>query len=362
MKPDTRHAVTGCSGAGPGRTTLEERPVLIVGCQRSGTTLIRRMCNRHPRIDVMPETHLMPLVWGQQRALSHLGRKGMAAWVRETLPRVNRAWNGDGMGPRLQAVSERLRDDALGRGDAGLADAPSFFSEWLAHWRATARVSRSGEKTPSHIYYLPSLLRSMPAAQAIVMHRDPRGAGCSEWLKHQSIDDPARRFTWRRFAVRWASSVEVASRCEQTFGSERVLQLRYEDVVAAPSDGARRICAFLRESYEPGMVDVDDRNTSFERQAGRSQAGVDDRSIGRWKDELDSRTVRRLEALTAFAMESLGYARETDGARGPWSWEGWIVRAMAAISTHDPAGFNQLASRSRYPGLRPRDLGRELVR
>lgn len=291
--------------------------------------------------------------------MTHLGRAGVASWVRQTLPKVNRAWIRENLEPRLETVSGRFRDDALGRGDAGLADAASVFSEWLAHWRATAQVSRSGEKTPSHIYYLPPLLHSMPGAQAIVMHRDPRAAGCSEWLKHQSIDDPGRRFTWFRFAVRWASSVEVASRCEETFGPERVLQLRYEDVVAAPADAARRICAFLREPYEPGMVDVDNRNSSFTVKADGPSGGIDDRSIGRWRHELDSGTVTRLEALTASAMESLAYQRETDGARRGWSWRAWAVRAMAATSTYHPAAFNQLASRGRYPGLRPRDLGRE---
>ena len=31
--------------------------VFIVGCARSGTTLLRRIVNAHPQIAIMPESH-----------------------------------------------------------------------------------------------------------------------------------------------------------------------------------------------------------------------------------------------------------------------------------------------------------------
>jgi hypothetical protein len=107
------------------------------------------------------------------------------------------------------------------------------------------------------------------------------------------------------------------------------------------------------------MVDVGNRNTSFREGAGTSSGGIDDVSIDRWRRELDSQTVARLEGLTASAMKSVGYRREAMAGRGAWSWRGLSVRAMAAFAKRDPAMFNQLASRKRYPGLRPRDQGRE---
>ncbi|NNF11896.1 MAG: sulfotransferase [Gemmatimonadetes bacterium] len=335
------------------------RPVLIVGCQRSGTTLVRRMCNRHPHMGVMPETHLMPLAWGQRGALSRLGRVGVASWLKAVLPRVNPVWLEKDLESRLEAVSQSFRDDALGSGDAGLADAPALFSEWLAHWRLTGQVDRAGEKTPSHIYYLPPLLRSMPGAQAIVMHRDPRAAGCSEWRKHQSIAAPGRRFTWFRFAVRWASSVRVASTLEETFGPSRVLQMRYEDVVADPCGAARSICEFLGEPYEPNMVHVEGSNTSFGSGLDGSPAGIDDRSVGRWRHELEPEAAARLEVLTAPWMASLDYDREMGGVATPPPVQLPLVRAVVSLSARHPMAFNQLASRDRYPGLRPSDFARE---
>lgn len=211
------------------------------------------MCGRHPRLDVMPETHLMPLLWGESGPIGRLGRSGMAHWLRRTLPLVNPAWRGTEAADRLASMCDRFRDDAFGLGDIAPTDAPSIFAEWLDHWRVVSGAPRPGEKTPSHIYYLPALLRFLLAAQAVVMHRDPRAAGCSEWLKHRSIDAQGRRFSWFRFAVRWASSVGVAEECQARFGPDRVLQLRYEDLVDAPEETARQLCSFLTDL--PGAKD-----------------------------------------------------------------------------------------------------------
>lgn len=338
--------------------SLPGRPLLIVGCQRSGTTLVRRMCTRHRGLDVMPETHLMPLLWGRTRVVRRLGRDGLSAWMRQTLPRVNPAWSRVDLSARLDAMCSRFARDASGLGDGALCDAPTIFAEWLDHWRVVAGKSRSGEKTPSHIYYLPELLRAWPTAQAVVMHRDPRAAGCSEWVKHRSIGAAGRRFTWFRFAVRWASSVEVARRCERQFGSKQVLQLRYEDVVAHPEDAARKLCAFLEEPFDPAMLDVDNRNTSFARSSSeRSETrGIESGPRDRWQGVLDPVSVVELERMTASGMDALGYSRgSTPHFRPGAAWGGLGVRALTKLAGASPAAFNQLASRKRYPGLLPQE-------
>jgi len=41
-------------------TDRSSRPIFIVGCQRSGTTMLRLMLNGHPRISIPPESHFIP--------------------------------------------------------------------------------------------------------------------------------------------------------------------------------------------------------------------------------------------------------------------------------------------------------------
>ena len=44
--------------------------VFIVGCPRSGTTLLRRMVSAHPQIVITPEAHWIPLWFEQRRGLT----------------------------------------------------------------------------------------------------------------------------------------------------------------------------------------------------------------------------------------------------------------------------------------------------
>ncbi len=44
--------------------------VFIVGCPRSGTTLLRRIVSAHPQIVITPEAHWIPLWFEQRRGLT----------------------------------------------------------------------------------------------------------------------------------------------------------------------------------------------------------------------------------------------------------------------------------------------------
>lgn len=325
--------------------------IFIVGCQRSGTTLVRQMCCGHPALDVMPETHLMPLLAGRGRVLAQLGRRGLAAWLQRTLPAVNGTWQRPEMASRLTAACRALAESPT-RGAADAAGSTSVFAAWLAAWREVCQA-RPGEKTPSHVYYLPALLTAFPDAQAVVMHRDPRAAGCSEWLKHRSIAAPNRRFGWFRFAVRWASSVAVASDGERHFGADRVLQLRYEQLLAEPEATARRLSGFLGVPFDPGMLDVGQVNSSY-RQGESADAlqGVVSAPDDRWKEHLSRDTVRRLEHKVGPWMQRLGYPRCESAGRGGAASRAPLA-GLVEFARRRPQSFNRLASRGRYAGLHP---------
>lgn len=294
---------------------------------------------------------MLPLLWGRRKAIHGLGRRGLAEWLRRALPKVNRSWTSVDAAQRLDAMCDRFRDDAHGRADVAPTDAIGVFEEWLGHWSDVTGKPRPGEKTPSHIYYAPALLHAMPSARVVVMHRDPRAAACSEWIKHQSIEEPGRRFGWFPFAVRWATGVEVARRCERQFGTHRVLQLRYEDMTAEPEATARRLCDFLGERFDAAMLVVERLGSSF-TDHGASEAdpnvGIDASTRDRWRQAMDERAIALIESLAGRWMEELGYGTIAGDAAGATRWARWRLDALAVWARRYPAMFNQLASRGRY--------------
>jgi hypothetical protein len=46
------------------------RPVFVVGAPRTGTTLVKEILNRHPRIHLFDEVHFFERVWDDR---AHLG-------------------------------------------------------------------------------------------------------------------------------------------------------------------------------------------------------------------------------------------------------------------------------------------------
>ena len=62
-----------------------ERPVFVVGCPRSGTTMLQLMLHSHPRIAVPPETRFLLTAYWQRRHFGDLSRvenrRRLARWI-----------------------------------------------------------------------------------------------------------------------------------------------------------------------------------------------------------------------------------------------------------------------------------------
>lgn len=52
---------------------MTSAPIFIVGCPRSGTTLLRRMLDGHPRLAICGATYFNLLVYSRRKAFGDLG-------------------------------------------------------------------------------------------------------------------------------------------------------------------------------------------------------------------------------------------------------------------------------------------------
>src|SRR5204863_2799991 len=72
---------TRMSAAGDG----PDRPVFVLGCPRSGTTLMQVMLHSHRRIAVAPETRFILEAYRRRRRFGDLAdasaRRGLAEWI-----------------------------------------------------------------------------------------------------------------------------------------------------------------------------------------------------------------------------------------------------------------------------------------
>lgn len=297
-----------------------DRPIFIVGPGRSGTTLLRSLLSAHSRIAVTPETKFMARAeeWG----LKHGAPDDFDAfWSHYTTWLRFRD---------LGVESERCRELVEMQGDYSFA---AVFRAVLCAYGEKVGKPRIGEKTPTHVRYLPYLLEWFPDARILVTQRDPRAVVASQlktyWvsrkLQSRSVRDGMltenRKQQIGHWARAWVADFEVSLKPWR--GDARFYTVNYERLVSNVEEEVRAIFAFLNEPFEPTVLTERNEETvplpvtegtdqdmaQWRRDHHlKSMGDVSSDSLEKWKGELSRAEIAMIEGCCAEAMSTLGYA------------------------------------------------------
>jgi len=159
------------------------------------------------------------------------------------------------------------------------------------------------DHTPTNFRRVRGLLRLFPAARFIHLVRDGRAVAASllplDWGPNNALH--AAEFWMARCALGLAAELDL--------GPDRVLRVRYEDILQEPESSLRRITSFIGLDYEPEMASANaSKPTRYhERQHHLvGQAPVPSRAAG-WQQVLSRREVEMFEAEAGDFLETLGY-------------------------------------------------------
>lgn len=218
-------------------------PFFIVGFQRSGTTLLRMMLDSHPDIAIPLDTIGL---WSryQQRLPSY---HNLA--TEDDARRMVTDLIGE---ERIQLWGVALDPDRV----MALRPGPGYAAIIDAFGRAYAAAKGKrywGDKDPGNMTRLDELNQWFPASQIIHIIRDGRDA-CLSHLEqsfgHNNV---------LACANAWREEVEWVRRIGRVLGSERYLELRYEDLLDEPEARLRGICQFLGVEFSPHMLEYHTR-------------------------------------------------------------------------------------------------------
>lgn len=191
----------------------------------------------------------------------------------------------------------------------------SLFEVALMHSGRGRRIR--GEKTPHHIFAVPTLLEWFPDARVIHTFRDPRAIYASLRRKEdlQRLGRLGRALrhlgplfdlystlnlamSWRQMA---ALHREYAARYPDNY-----LLVRFEDLTADADGTVKRLCQFLQIRFGPEMLEQVVHNSSFF--AKGSRPGIDPSAVDRWRTQLSPLTARWLALLCGGALREFGYS------------------------------------------------------
>lgn len=282
---------------------LDERPIFMLGAERSGTTLIMAMLGCHPRIAV-PE-----VVWYYPRFRPYLHTYGDLAkdenfrtLVDEMVFGLKTPFWGMKVNPRtlVDEICEAVRE----RSFAGIYCA--------MHERFARSVTkpRWGEKTPYNLFFVKEIKEDFPNAQFVFITRDGRDAS-ADYL--QSGFGPTNIFC---AAEVWKLCQNAVEPWRKKLGPSEWLDIKYETLVRQPEETLRQVCDFLDERYSPEMLQFYQTDLAKARGASRDHAPLGgpatDRYIGIYRDLLSLRDQRIFAGVAGEEMRRGGYTLDVE--------------------------------------------------
>lgn len=313
-------AITAGSGSVSGG--LGKNPFLfVVGCQRSGTTMLQRMLDAHPQLAVAYDSLFIT------RAIKGEAL-GFDPPMSEAVLELARAH------PRFSRL--KLSEEAVARAAAGASVYSEFVTGIYDELARKHGKPLAGEKSPGYCRHLPRLHALMPWVKIVHLIRDGRdialsirdwgkGAAKLELWKTEPI--AAGALWWRRDVIRGCGD-------GRRLPSGVYREVRYEELVADPEGGLRGLAVFLGLPFDGAMAEY--HLGRMKEKAGLSAKAAwlpPTKGIRDWRGQMSERDRELFEALAGAQLAMLGYERGCAGisdevAAVARECEAWWAREM----------------------------------
>jgi hypothetical protein len=274
----------------------------IVGCPRSGTTLLRHILNAHPQIVITPEAHWIPLWFEERRGLTSDGL------VTPELIRALLAHDKFAMfrlGPdELTSLFGRCQEISYASFVTGIFD-------FYGRVRGKDLV---GNKTPDSVRRMDTLHALWPQARFVHLIRDGRDVALSlmNWPKVRN-KTPGKFPTWTQDPATtasfwWELNVRRGREAGEFLGPELYHEMRYESLVAHPEQECAALCDFLGLKYEEAMLHYHEahQKNGAGQVAGHEQQPITS-GLRNWRTQMLADDVERFEAAAGVLLGELGY-------------------------------------------------------
>lgn len=274
----------------------------IVGCMRSGTTMLRAMLDSHPEMAIPQESYFVVSMGRHRRKYERSGGFDTEPFATDL---VGHAWF------QRWGLSESETREALSA--TRPRDYPDAVRSVYQLYADRQGKTRYGDKTPAYVLNLRLIGQLFPEARFVHVIRDGRDVALALLevaFGPRTIDEAA--LTWRRMVKR-------GRRMGRVLGA-RYCEVRYEDLVAQPEQSLVRICDFLDLDFQGSMLRYFERAeellATFPRpEPHRNLTIPPTRGLRDWKRQMGKDDLILFEELAGDTLTELGYERASDRPR-----------------------------------------------
>lgn len=262
----------------------EADPIFLLGFPRSGTTLLGRILEAHPALEVLEEEPVgdaaLSLLLGSSRYFD---------------------------------LAQRTPDELTRARAVYLASAERYRRH---------EGTRLVDKLPIHTVRLPVLAQLFPRARFIFALRDPRDACLSCFMQNFNMNpamasfldlEDTARYHHAAFRIRWWTEAHLAPRMHV---------VRYESLVSDMQAEVRPLLEFLELPWDDRVLEY---RSSIQKRAVRTPSyrrvgrALDRKAVERWRAYPEA--VERMAPWLEPNLQRLGYAAETSTPKARLSSE-----------------------------------------
>ena len=259
-------------------------PFFIIGCSRSGTTLLRSMLNHHPLLAIPVESIFLV---DYLRSNANVPTDRLKRLMTQEYELSE--W---GMAVTQQDLN-------------GCTSAREIVNRVYDLYRRRHGKLIWGHKTTTFVRHSYLLKSVYPRSRFIHMVRDPRAVASS--LIRSNAHCSNSYFA----SLRWLMTVSVGLQLARDYPSD-VLEIRYEDLVSNPEHELLTICDFLEIPFDPRMMDYHQIGTReygpyYHQIHAKLDHPPDRTRIDLWRSHLNARDVALIESMCRDTMVHLEY-------------------------------------------------------
>jgi len=277
-------------------TKKNTSPVFVLGCPRSGTTVLYHMLLSAGDFAVYrAESNVFNLLVPRFRGMCSAAdrRELMDVWLKSKPFRVS--------GLDAREISARIMAECHSGGD--------FLRIVMQEIARKQGVRRWADCTPDHLLYMAEIKRQIPDALFIHIIRDGRDVALSYAKQGWSHPLPWDRNESLGVAgLYWEWIVRKGREQGERLGTN-YREVRFEELVANPQATLKQLGLFIDHDLDydriqhAGIGSVSQPNSSF---AGESQVAFD--PVARWKTKMSPGQIAIFEELVGKFLRQLGYS------------------------------------------------------
>ncbi len=269
--------------------TTNKAPFFIVGVQRSGTTLLSVMLEKHPDVYMEKKSLAFRLITCFQNLYDLLpfnlqhDQKKFTAWLIEN--------DTDG---RLANLIDYKKIE-------NYKNLRQLISESIDQKTTRAGKQIWGDKSPNLQHYLDDLILLIPNAKILHVVRDGRANAHS--MSRRSYQNLALS------AQRWVDGNIAGMVNQNLLGEKQYKMIHYEKILQDPESEAKAICEFLDIPFASEMLTLSDEKLA--RPKSYVKDFFDQSKIKNWQQQLTAKQINKIENIQGPLLKKMAYELQT---------------------------------------------------